>query len=265
MLLHGFSGSADMWLLNGVAAALRGRHRVLALDCRGHGLSDKPHDPMKYGLQIADDVAELLDHEGYERAHVHGFSLGGWILARLLARHPERVATAAFVGHAKQTETDPEMIARVHRLSGDRRAGSRGARGRPSADRDGVAQGEGTLRARRRGARRGARLPLGTGQKGVEAEIFPSRLPIDLTAVKIPVLAIMGGLDFPNLKTHRMWRELHDFQMVRLPGRGHTSGVAPGYIADRVRSGDGAFIDGNDFPVARKASAATRQGERRAG
>ena len=112
VLLHGFSGSADMWLLNGVAAALRGRHRVLALDCRGHGLSDKPHDPMKYGLQIADDVVELLDHEGYERAHVHGFSLGGWILARLLARHPERVATAAFVGHA-QTETDPEMVARV--------------------------------------------------------------------------------------------------------------------------------------------------------
>jgi len=251
VLLHGFSGSADMWLMNGVAAALRGRHRVLALDCRGHGLSDKPHDPMKYGLQIADDVVELLDSEGYERAHVHGFSLGGWILARLLARHPERVATAAFVGHA-QIETDPEMVARVppdypgiEPQSPEAREAarapieieSRKVKGPSSRDDEALA----AARA----------YPWTPEEKGTDGEIFPSRLPIDLAAVKIPVLALMGEHDFPNFKTHRMWRELDDFQIVRLPGRGHTSGVAPGYIPSIYVSATVRFVDGNDFPVQR--------------
>ena len=54
------------------------------------------------------------------------------------------------------------------------------------------------------------------------------------------------------MKTHRMWRELDDFQMVLLPGRGHTSGVAPGYIPSEYVPATVRFIDGNDFPVARK-------------
>ncbi len=130
VLLHGFTGSADMWLMNGVAAALRGRHRVLALDCRGHGLSDKPHDPMKYGLQMADDIVELLDHLGYERAHVHGFSLGGWILAQLLAsppRAPRSPRPSSAMRSAGGRSRDGR--ARAARLPGRRRARSRGARG----------------------------------------------------------------------------------------------------------------------------------------
>jgi len=66
--------------------------------------------------------------------------------------------------------------------------------------------------------------------------------------VKIPVLAIMGSLDFPNLKTHRMWRELGDIQIVRLPGRGHTSGVSPGYASPFYVPATVRFIDGIDAP-----------------
>ncbi len=67
----------------------------------------------------------------------------------------------------------------------------------------------------------------------------------------------MGEFDFPNLKTHRMWRELDDFQMVRLPDRGHTSGVAPGYIAPEYVPATVRFIDGNDLAERpREASAA---------
>jgi pimeloyl-ACP methyl ester carboxylesterase len=245
VLLHGFSGSADMWLMNGVAAALRGRHRVLALDCRGHGLSDKPHDPTKYGLQIADDVAELLDHERVATAHVHGFSLGGWILAQLLTRHPERLATAAFVGHGV-LELDPELLAMVPADypgidTSDPRA--REAARAPIEIEARKVKGPG---ARDEEALAAARAyPWKPGEKG-EGEIFPSRLPIDLTAVKIPVLALMGEHDFPNMKSHRLWRELADFQMVRLPERGHTSAVAPGYISPAYVPATVRFIDAND-------------------
>jgi pimeloyl-ACP methyl ester carboxylesterase len=248
VLLHGFSGSADMWLMNGVAAALRGRHRVLALDCRGHGRSEKPHDPAKYGLQIADDVVELLDHLGIETAHIHGFSLGGWILAQLLANHPERVATASFVGHAV-LETDAAMIASVppdypgiDSLDPKAREAARA----PIELEARKVKGPGTRDDEALAAARA--YPWPPGAKG-EGEIFPSRLPIDLTKVKVPVLAIMGELDFPNLKTHRMWRELDDFQVVRLMGRGHTSGVAPGYIAPEYVPATVRFIDGNDAPA----------------
>jgi hypothetical protein len=70
------------------------------------------------------------------------------------------------------------------------------------------------------------------------------------------VLAIMGELDFPNLKTHRMWRELDDLQIVRLPARGHTSGVAPGYISPQYVPATVRFIDGNDEPREQRTAVA---------
>src|SRR4051812_467322 len=49
VLIHGFSGTAEgNWFSNGVAEALAKNHRVIAIDCRGHGESEKPHDPTKY-------------------------------------------------------------------------------------------------------------------------------------------------------------------------------------------------------------------------
>jgi pimeloyl-ACP methyl ester carboxylesterase len=247
VLLHGFTGSADMWLMNGVAAALRGRHRVLALDCRGHGRSDKPHDPMKYGLQMADDTIELLDHLGLERAHVHGFSLGGWILAQLIRRQPERLLTATFVGSAL-LEADPEMAARVPPDYPGVDSFDPKAREAARAPIELEARKVKGPSERNDEALAAARAyPWQPGEKG-EGEIFPSRIPIDLTVVDIPVLALVGTFDFPNLKTHRMWREFDDFQMVRLRDRGHTSGVAPGYIAPEYVPATVRFIDGNDQP-----------------
>jgi len=257
VLLHGFTGSADMWLMNGVAAALRSGHRVLALDCRGHGRSDKPHDPMKYGLQIADDVAELLDHEKIAQAHVHGFSLGGWILAQLINRHPGRLATATFYGHAV-LEMDEAMIASVppdYPGVDSRDPKAREAVRAPIELESRRVKGPGE---RDEEALEAARAYPWPAEQMGEGEIFPSRIPIDLSKLKIPVLAMMGSFDFPNLKTHRMWRELDDLQVVRLSGRGHTSGVAPGYIHPAYIPATVRFIEGNDRAMA--APARTQNG-----
>src|SRR5438552_1836551 len=72
VLIHGFSGHAEgNWFSNGVAAALAKNHRVIAIDCRGHGQSDKPHDPAMYGERLWKDVIELMDHLAIKRAHIH--------------------------------------------------------------------------------------------------------------------------------------------------------------------------------------------------
>jgi pimeloyl-ACP methyl ester carboxylesterase len=45
ILLHGFTDSAESWYELGYVHALQARHRLILIDSRGHGKSDKPHDP----------------------------------------------------------------------------------------------------------------------------------------------------------------------------------------------------------------------------
>lgn len=63
-------------------------HRVVAVDLRGHGQSDKPHQ--HYTVQVfADDLAWICDQIGVEKPVVVGHSLGGIIAFDLAARYPE--------------------------------------------------------------------------------------------------------------------------------------------------------------------------------
>src|SRR3712207_504342 len=83
VLIHGFSGSLDTgWVETGVLPKLAADYRVIALDCRGHGQSDKPHDPKSYGRQMSEDVVRLLDHLNISRAHIVGHSMGAGIVAK---------------------------------------------------------------------------------------------------------------------------------------------------------------------------------------
>ena len=63
VLIHGYTANAEgNWIKPGIAQTLAEGHRVIAIDARGHGRSDKPHDPAKYGPRMATDVIELMDH-----------------------------------------------------------------------------------------------------------------------------------------------------------------------------------------------------------
>jgi len=101
LLIHGFASNSHVnWVYPGWFKTLTdaGR-RVIALDNRGHGQSDKPYDPALYpaGL-MADDCIRLLDHLGIERADVMGYSMGARITAFLALKAPERVRSAIFGG-----------------------------------------------------------------------------------------------------------------------------------------------------------------------
>jgi pimeloyl-ACP methyl ester carboxylesterase len=80
VLQHGFSShSAANWELPGVVDGLvsAGRH-VVAVDARGHGESDKPHDPARYGEdKMARDLTVLIDLLGVAQVDLVGYSMGG--------------------------------------------------------------------------------------------------------------------------------------------------------------------------------------------
>ena len=63
---------------------------IVAHDQRGLGQSAKPDIPYTMA-DYADDAAALLDHVGWERAHVLGVSFGGMVAQEFALRHPERV------------------------------------------------------------------------------------------------------------------------------------------------------------------------------
>ena len=100
VLVHGFMVNTELnWVGPGILDALAADHRVIALDLRGHGASDKPHDPAAYGTAFVDDVVRLLDHLEIERAHVVGYSMGAAITLKLVSAHPDRVASAVLGGY----------------------------------------------------------------------------------------------------------------------------------------------------------------------
>jgi pimeloyl-ACP methyl ester carboxylesterase len=103
LLIHGFASSVRYnWRETGwVAFLVRSGFRVIAMDNRGHGESEKLYDPKDYGVALmAGDVRRLLDHLGIARAHVMGYSMGARISALLAITHPGRVRSAVFAGLA---------------------------------------------------------------------------------------------------------------------------------------------------------------------
>jgi len=94
VLIHCFTCAIDWW--DGMLPRLARHHRVVAVDLRGHGGSEKPDSGYTPPSQ-ADLVAEALERLGVERATVVGHSLGGSVTVALSQRHPDLVERAAIV------------------------------------------------------------------------------------------------------------------------------------------------------------------------
>jgi pimeloyl-ACP methyl ester carboxylesterase len=97
VLIHGFGANAEFQFVPLIKDLSRD-HLVIAMDLRGHGKSDKPHEASQYGTQWTADVIRLMDHLKIKRAHIVGYSLGGMITLKLLTEHPERFLSAILGG-----------------------------------------------------------------------------------------------------------------------------------------------------------------------
>lgn len=100
VLIHGLTSSVEDWIRNDMVSTLnRAGFRTIAYDTRGHGLSDKPHDPEKYGAPEVDDLVHLLDHLEISRVHIVGYSHGSALAMGFLAKYPERIRSVTFGGY----------------------------------------------------------------------------------------------------------------------------------------------------------------------
>jgi pimeloyl-ACP methyl ester carboxylesterase len=101
VLVHGFGSSRlQNWKSTGWYGGLTAAgFSLVAMDCRGHGDSGKPHDEAAYGHErMAQDVICVMEACGLPDALVLGYSMGGFIGLRMLASHPERVRKLAIAG-----------------------------------------------------------------------------------------------------------------------------------------------------------------------
>jgi len=101
LLIHGFASNTVVnWVDTGWIRFLTGNgFRVISMDNRGHGRSQKLYRVEDYGApQMAEDARRLLDHLGISRADVMGYSMGARITAFLALAHPDRVRSCIFGG-----------------------------------------------------------------------------------------------------------------------------------------------------------------------
>jgi len=94
VLIHGFTQNRnENWRRLGWYGAFeRKAIRCVGYDARGHGESDKPHDPAMYTREaLTRDVFNLMDHVGIERADVFGYSMGARVAMEAALMEPSRV------------------------------------------------------------------------------------------------------------------------------------------------------------------------------
>jgi pimeloyl-ACP methyl ester carboxylesterase len=182
ILLHGFAAnSAINWRNPGITAALAASGRcAVGLDARGHGRSDKPHDPAAYadGAMVK-DVQALLDHLAVERADVVGYSMGAAVALGLLAVE-RRISCAVLGGIGGVARTPQARTAIADALEAGERSDISDATAKAfRAFAESTGADLGALTALQRGAGAG----FGAGES------------FDLSAIRVPTLVIAGDRD----------------------------------------------------------------------
>lgn len=108
LCIHGLTANSRFW--DCLASALSPHHRVIAMDLRGRGLSDKP--PTGYSIEHhCKDVLALMNDQDLERPVLMGHSLGAFISLVFAAQYPQRVDRLILVdGGGKLTKTQMAKV-----------------------------------------------------------------------------------------------------------------------------------------------------------
>lgn len=119
LLVHGFATNRQLnWYSTGWVRSLTTAGRgVVTVDLRGHGGSDKPHEPSAYSAHImATDLLAVLDDAGLDTVDVITYSMGGHVGAVLAEAQPARVGRLVIGGLGGRNPfaaTDPEQLRRI--------------------------------------------------------------------------------------------------------------------------------------------------------
>jgi pimeloyl-ACP methyl ester carboxylesterase len=207
VLVHGF---ASDYRLNWVGTRWQetltaAGHRIIGLDCRGHGSSDKPHDAAAYALDImAADVRRLLDHLEIGGADYLGYSMGARTGVQAMIDFPKRLRRVVLGGigwggafHAA------EDIAKAFRGEPTKSPVAKTfldfAKARPSNDLEALAA----------------------------CILGPQREPdaAELASIKNSVLIVVGDQDDIVAEVDRLVESIPTARLVAIAGRNHMSAV----------------------------------------
>jgi len=219
LLIHGFSADLERsWVETGILPDLARDHRVVAFDLRGHGKSDKPHEPCAYD-EIALDAVRLLDHLGIDNAHLVGYSLGGIIAAKLLTTHPQRFASALLGGAAYRRSRSERSDREADAAARDIEAGVYRALLVSTAPTDEPALVEDDIRARSK------EIAARNDQRALAALMRARRALIvtdaEIATVRVPSLAVVGAADPALARVKAMQRVWPGLEVLVVQGATH--------------------------------------------
>jgi pimeloyl-ACP methyl ester carboxylesterase len=210
VLVHGFASDYQLnWVGSRWQEMLTGAgFRVVGLDCRGHGRSDKPHDSAAYALEVMTaDVRRLLDHLDIETAHYLGYSMGARIGIQAMIDFGSRLGRVVLGG--------------IGWVGAFRAAGeiAKALRGEPTNS--AVAMTFYDFAAARPSNDLEALAACILGPQ-------PEPDPRQLAEIKNPVLVVVGENDDIVDDVDRLIESVPTARLVRIPGRNHMSAVPAG-------------------------------------
>jgi pimeloyl-ACP methyl ester carboxylesterase len=228
VLVHGQGVFIEnTWIDTGIFESLKKDYRVVALDLRGHGKSGKPHDAAAYGNDLALDVIRLMDHLGIRKAHIVGYSLGGFVTSQLLTTHPDRFATATLVAAGARTQYSEENRARDE-LEADERERECISRSFSLrlAPPDAPKPTEEDWRKRSEQCKANPSMD----QRAMAAIVRSRKLqvvsPEDVAKTRVPTLAIVGTADPLQSAVKGLQKLRPDIKIVYIQGAVHAPGPA---------------------------------------
>jgi pimeloyl-ACP methyl ester carboxylesterase len=111
VLHHGLSASLEYWKRFKYIDALKDKYQLILMDARGHGNSDKPHDPKQYSMKhMTSDVVAVINDLGITRANFWGYSMGGRIGLALGKYAPDRFSSLIIGGNGLSEKDSKEQV-----------------------------------------------------------------------------------------------------------------------------------------------------------
>jgi pimeloyl-ACP methyl ester carboxylesterase len=217
LLVHGLAGSHAAWAVTGWTTALERVERAwVALDLRGHGQSEKPHDPAVYRSDLlVEDLWHTLDSVGAEQADVLGFSLGAELALECALTHPGRVRRLVIGGIGRQRPVSAEAAQAVYRHATEGGPLPEGLAGALWADVESVPGND--------------LVALAACLAGVSS----SGLLDDLGRYPGPTLVFAGARDAVAADVEQLRAELANGELLTIEGAGHIASMGARIARER--------------------------------
>jgi 2-succinyl-6-hydroxy-2,4-cyclohexadiene-1-carboxylate synthase len=229
VLLHGFTGNTETWTEQ--TPFFDTRFSTLSIDLPGHGESEAPADPARYGIDCtARDLIAIFDWLLLEKVHLVGYSMGGRVALYLAAHYPQRIKSLVLESTSPGIADSAQRSARAesdHRLA-DWMEDNGLAAFVDRWEQLPLFITQKHLPVEVRGRLRSQRMQnnitgLANSLRGLSTGVQPSGWD-ELPYLDVPTLIVAGKLDYKFVNIARqMNRLLPDSKLVILPRAGHTT------------------------------------------